>query len=551
MASYGFSSLSKNLSTGNKNTSITQSPISVGRVLSINLDPNKPDELGWITFGDVDKPGNQDAGDQADNNNVTAKIAKPLYSNVKNYPLLNELVVLITQPDAGIMSTQSSKSVYYISIINLWNHPHHNALPQQEGSTSPTQNKTYNDAFLGSKVKPSNEPTEIKLGNTFKEKSNIHPLLAFEGDVIYEGRWGNSIRFGSTNILVTNDTKVTPKTDAFYTTYNFGLGETTPSSTFNSELSFISAKIKNFQTQYNDVSIIVSLIAGESQVTNPNNAPSGTLANQRLENLKKLLLSYPLINVNPISNTVIGSTPYIPGVNNPNDPRYLNEQFITVNVSVRGNLITKQPIKTVPLNNWSSGSINGDPILILRNGQGTQNDEGWLSITENVNSDDSSIYFTTTQQIPIEVSSNDYTSYTTQPIAPNQYSEKQIILNSGRLLFNSTEDHILFSSIKSISLNAIEGVNIDTDILTIQSNKIYLGSKSSSEPLLLGNQTVSLLTQLISNLKSFMDVCTALVGTPAGVPLAPLNLAATQMASSLVAIQNNLDSIKSKDNFTS
>ena len=405
MASYGFSSLSKNLSTGNKNTSITQSPISVGRVLSINLDPNNPDELGWITFGDVDKPGNQDAGDQADNNKVTAKIAKPLYSNVKNYPLLNELVVLITQPDAGIMSTQSSKSVYYISIINLWNHPHHNALPQQEGSTSPTQNKTYNDAFLGSKVKPSNEPTEIKLGNTFKEKSNIHPLLAFEGDIIYEGRWGNSIRFGST-------------------------------------------------------------------------------------------------------------------VNN-------------------------------NLNNWSQTGPNGDPILILRNGQGIQNDEGWLSITENVNSDDSSIYFTTTQQIPIEVSSNDYTSYTTQPIAPNQYSEKQIILNSGRLLFNSTEDHILFSSIKSISLNAIEGVNIDTDILTVQSNKIYLGSKSSSEPLLLGNQTVSLLTQLISNLKSFMDVCTALVGTPAGVPLAPLNLAATQMASSLVAIQNNLDSIKSKDNFTS
>jgi hypothetical protein len=37
----------------------------------------------------------------------------------------------------------------------------------------------------------------------FTEKSNIFPLYPFEGDVIFEGRWGNSIRFGSTNILPT------------------------------------------------------------------------------------------------------------------------------------------------------------------------------------------------------------------------------------------------------------------------------------------------------------------------------------------------------------
>ena len=33
---------------------------------------------------------------------------------------------------------------------------------------------------------------------TFVEKSNIHPLLPFAGDIIHQGRWGNSIRFGST-----------------------------------------------------------------------------------------------------------------------------------------------------------------------------------------------------------------------------------------------------------------------------------------------------------------------------------------------------------------
>ena len=34
--------------------------------------------------------------------------------------------------------------------------------------------------------------------NTFIERSNIHPLMPYSGDVIYEGRWGNSIRFSST-----------------------------------------------------------------------------------------------------------------------------------------------------------------------------------------------------------------------------------------------------------------------------------------------------------------------------------------------------------------
>ena len=47
------------------------------------------------------------------------------------------------------------------------------------------------------------------MGGTFVERSNIHPLLAFAGDIIMEGRWGNSIRFGSTaksdSVLYAND----------------------------------------------------------------------------------------------------------------------------------------------------------------------------------------------------------------------------------------------------------------------------------------------------------------------------------------------------------
>lgn len=47
----------------------------------------------------------------------------------------------------------------------------------------------------------NNKDTQVKEpkpGDTFKEKSNIRNLFPNEGDVIIEGRFGNSIRFGST-----------------------------------------------------------------------------------------------------------------------------------------------------------------------------------------------------------------------------------------------------------------------------------------------------------------------------------------------------------------
>jgi hypothetical protein len=62
-----------------------------------------------------------------------------------------------------------------------------------------SQNKNYNQIEVGSPSVISNEPTKIYLGKTFNER-DINPLLPFEGDIIYEGRWGNTIRLGSTVI---------------------------------------------------------------------------------------------------------------------------------------------------------------------------------------------------------------------------------------------------------------------------------------------------------------------------------------------------------------
>jgi hypothetical protein len=207
-------------------------------------------------------------------------------------------------------------------------------------------------------------------------------------------------------------------------------------------------------------------------------------------------------------------------------------------------------VKDTP-NNWSATGSNGDPILIIRNGQGVQTKEGWVPTVEDINNDESSIYQTSTQKIPLKASSINYLSYKSNPPqTPDQYAGKQIIINSGRLVFNSTLDHILLSSKKSINLNAVESVNIDTPTTIIQSSKVLLGSKNATEPVLLGNSTISTLNNLIDNLGAFLQVCSTVVATAPGTPLVPLNLAANQLSAQLKVIQGNLEKLKSKSNFT-
>lgn len=176
-------------------------------------------------------------------------------------------------------------------------------------------------------------------------------------------------------------------------------------------------------------------------------------------------------------------------------------------------------------NNWSTSGSIGDPITILTNKKHTESPT-FNSITEDINQDGSSAYFTSTQIIPISASSqNSYLSYSgSEPTAPNLYSGEQIILNSGRLLFNSTQDHILLSSKKSINLNTVESVNIDAATKTvIQTPELYLGGIETAQPVVLGDDLVTLLTKVLNDLDTLTDAMANQIGVAVGTPLAPLS----------------------------
>lgn len=162
-------------------------------------DPNynTPNDIGNILYQLIDTTQNrtsQSAGN---------KPAKPLHSALKQYPAEGEFVYLVIGPSVNLNENSDFRDLYYTSPFNIWNSSHHNAFPHL-GDYSSYVNTTVRNyeqsSFQRQAVNLSTTSSvNYPLGPNFPEKSNIKSLRIFAGDVTLEGRWGNSIRFGSTS----------------------------------------------------------------------------------------------------------------------------------------------------------------------------------------------------------------------------------------------------------------------------------------------------------------------------------------------------------------
>jgi hypothetical protein len=176
------------------------SPIISGRVkyciLNEKENPSVFKKYGeWSSIGSIFFQ----AINGANNSDVieSGNIAKPLFPNSKTYPLENEIVFIISLPDTTSQNFSTQTSYYYFQPVNIWNSVHHNALPDPS-TLDPNQTQDYEQVEGGAIRKVEDGSTEITLGDTFQEKLDIKNIQPYEGDVIHEGRWGQSIRFGST-----------------------------------------------------------------------------------------------------------------------------------------------------------------------------------------------------------------------------------------------------------------------------------------------------------------------------------------------------------------
>jgi hypothetical protein len=174
--------------------------------------------------------------------------------------------------------------------------------------------------------------------------------------------------------------------------------------------------------------------------------------------------------------------------------------------SIRFGSTSFSSIPTTPpavTNNWSSIGAKGDPITIIRNGQSlTANDKGWEPIVEDIKYDLSSIYLTSYQQISsCSLANESFKSFPTIPEGPSSYINPQIIINSDRIIINSKSDSVFISGQKSIGISSNEDINLESlKSINLDSPLIRIGGLEKTQPVLLGDDTIDVLTDLINEL---------------------------------------------------
>ena len=215
---------------------------------------------------------------------------------------------------------------------------------------------------------------------------------------------------------------------------------------------------------------------------------------------------------------------------------------------------TSKTLNNTSYNNWSNVGGNGDPIIIIRNGQPKGIETGFVPISEDINNENSSIYATSTQKIPIKVAREKYISYGIDskivPTSPSEFEGNQVIINSGRLVFNSKNDHIILSANKTISFNSNKGFYFDTpeNFVVKADEKIKLGGDEACESLVLGDTLKDDLDFMCATLIQLVDIISYSQLFPGGLPVpdSSTSVVASNCKDALKNIKDNLGDILSK-----
>ena len=156
-------------------------------------DSAKPTYFGIIKFQDYNNPIYN-----IDGNNNLSLLARPINPNIKHYPLKNEIVYLLLLPNWDSKNNTNTYSFYYYPPINMENNISSNPIIPSYNSQN-TPQLTKEEVIAGAVSNPSveNPPTPMALGKKFPLNLSKTLSKTFEGDIMYEGRFGNSLRFSS------------------------------------------------------------------------------------------------------------------------------------------------------------------------------------------------------------------------------------------------------------------------------------------------------------------------------------------------------------------
>lgn len=154
-------------------------------------------------------------------------------------------------------------------------------------------------------------------------------------------------------------------------------------------------------------------------------------------------------------------------------------------------------------NSLTNNSNANKPLTIITNGHPeTRFDKLYI---EDINKDLSSIYMTSDHIIPLEQSRDKYAGANKRPTLANSFRGPQIIVNSGRLFFNSTEESILFSAKEEFGVTSKDMFLDAVNYIGLDAKKIYLGEDARRfefQPAILGTQLETFLQSLLGELES-------------------------------------------------
>lgn len=178
MAKQNFGSIASS-SGGSSSAGSSQS---YGRVVDIILDSDHPRYFefgeGLAINGVFVRYLTQTRDEDLESNPIFIHQGSPTF---KKIPLIGEVVKIESIPAPILEPTRAQRGgksmrLVYTDIVNTWNTPEHNAYPNTK--TADWQSTLF--------------------GKEFKEAGTVNPLQSFPGDVLMEGRHGQSIRLTGT-----------------------------------------------------------------------------------------------------------------------------------------------------------------------------------------------------------------------------------------------------------------------------------------------------------------------------------------------------------------
>jgi len=141
------------------------------------------------------------------------------------------------------------------------------------------------------------------------------------------------------------------------------------------------------------------------------------------------------------------------------------------------------------------GEDNSKPVIVISNGQ-VKTEEGFSHITEDINKDHTSLYFTSNQRVGLE--SSYVLGECHEPTPTVDYTKSQLLGSSDRVHLNG-RDSIILTSTNHLNLGS-KGVYVEGgELTTIDAPRINLGSRADSKGVR-GDELKELLQEILYEL---------------------------------------------------